>query len=143
MRETLTHVFAQAQSWWLAEESGPGLLFGVRMLSATLALFAAWGWVMLARTPTVESTWEDCHRRRFGAVCLAVALGLGLACVYFVAGGVFEIERTSSPHRLIAGNLAWTVLFLALALAAIFLRFMFTRKAAVKGLRIQARQDRA
>lgn len=143
MPEQLSYLFAEAQSWWLAEESGPGLLFAVRMLSAALGLFAAWSWVMLARTPIVDSAWEDCHRRRFGAVCRAVALSLGLACGYFVAGGVFEIERTSSPHRLIVGNVAWATLFLALSLMAIFMRFMFTRKVVVKAQRIQARQERA
>ncbi|WP_414656764.1 hypothetical protein ACINK0_11380 [Deinococcus sp. VB343] len=141
MPETFAQLFAAAQSWWLTEESGPGLLFGIRMFTATLSLFASWAWLMLARTPIVESTWEECHRQRFRLVCYAVAVGLLLSCGYFLAGGVFESERTSSPHRLLVGNLAWSATFLPSILFAVYVRFMFTRKVAIKGRRIQKARE--
>lgn len=137
----MSELFAQAQSWWLTEESGPALLFGVRMVTATLSLFASWAWWMLSRTPIVESTWEECHRQRFRLACAAIAFGLLLCCGYFLAGGLFEGERTSSPHRLIVGNLAWSLTFLPSILFAVYMRFMFTRKIAVKVRRIQEARE--
>jgi len=51
---------------------------------------------------------------------------------------VLEQVRTSSPHRLIFANAVHSLLFLALALFAAFLRLAFRRKVVVKASRVGA-----
>lgn len=120
------------QSWWVSFADGPELLFSLRVVSCVLACLSAILWWRLARTPILESTWRERDHRAFRTIVTLVALGVTMYAIYFALAGTLEFQRTSSPHRLIVGNTAAILTFAPLGALALFLRFVFTRKAAIR-----------
>ena len=114
--------------------SGPSLLFGARMITSSLATLAAIAALLNAWKPNeIESTWdkEDC--KRFAVIGWMRAVALIAVALYYLCAGVFEVDRTSSPHRLLVGNIAMSSLFLGLWIDSVAWRFHYRRKRVING----------
>lgn len=117
------------REWWYAAESGPDLLFWIRLGVGALLLFAvlmaAWA---VAQPPEREGTWDAAQYRRARFMNLWRVLGLLLLLTYVLTAGVLESERTSSPHRLIFANIAQAFVGCWQLFDMIFWRWHYTRK---------------
>ena len=118
-----------ARTLWLESAGGPELLAGCRMITGALSAMAAGAALLNSlRNIELEAIWtrEDC--RRFRIIGWLRTLGLVLAALYFFCAGVFEIDRTSSPVRLMVGNVAFSVMFLGSLLDSLAWRNHYKRK---------------
>lgn len=127
-----------AKAWWLDAAAGPDLLFTVRIFSGGLNgvafLIALWNAV---HGNELEGTWDRATCRRFQVLTwLRAAALLGVA-LYFMAAAFFEVERTSSPHRLLVGNGVFGFLAAVTLLDMAAWRMHYILKRAVTGKEIK------
>lgn len=117
------------REWWNAAESGPELLFWVR-LGVSAILLPALGMALWAVAQPVEreGTWDAAQYRRARFMNGWRVLGLLLLLTYLFTAGMLEVERTSSPHRLIFANIGQAVLGGWQLFDMIFWRWHYTRK---------------
>lgn len=126
--------FLLIQAWWLDAASGPALLSGFRMVSSALAALAAIAAIANAWKPNeLEATWSDEDCRRFKLISWLRALSLIAVASYYFCAGLFEAERTSSPHRLLVGNISMSSLFLVSLMDSVAWRAHYRRKRAMSG----------
>lgn len=130
-----THdLFTAAQELWLGSSAGPQLLASARMVTGALsALAAAAAFQNAVRDLELEATWTRSDRTRFRIINWIKVLGLILSALYFFCAGVFELERTSSPHRLVVANVAFSTVFLGSFLDSLYWRNHYRRKRQIKG----------
>lgn len=135
------------REWWYAAESGPQMLFWVRLGVASiilLALFmACWAVVKPAER---EGSWDAAQYRRARFMNGWRVLGLLLLLAYLFMAGVLEVERTSSPHRLIFANIGQAIMGGWQLFDMIFWRWHYTRKPEVlreKGLMVNTKKEAA
>lgn len=127
-------MFETARELWLQSASGPELLAGCRMVTGGLSLMAAGAALQNSlRSLELEATWtqEDC--RRFKIIGWLKTAGLVMAALYFFCAGVFEVDRTSSPVRLLVGNAAFSTMFLGSMLDSLAWRNHYRRKRILTG----------
>lgn len=125
-------MYETLRDWWVNAATGPTLLVCIRMVTTVLALTCAAAWWKLLHTPILEATWEHRDVRMFRIVARVLVCGALLVACYTFSAGVFEIERTSSPNRLLIANSVQAVLLVPLTFMGIFLQFVYTRKVATK-----------
>lgn len=118
-----------AKAWWLAAAAGPQLLFGFRMVSASMFGVAALVWLWNAASPNeLEVTWGRAECSRFRVINWLMAAGTMSVAGYYTLAGMFEADRTSSPNRLLVGNAAFSLLGLAIIMLALAWRAHYFRK---------------
>lgn len=127
-------LFLRVQEVWLMSVGGPEILGFFRVITGTLSLLAAGASVRNAvANLEMESTWTPWDCKRFKVINWIKTLGLILAALYYFCAGLFEIDRTSSPLRLILGNVAFSVMFLGILMDAQAWRVHYKRKRRLLG----------
>lgn len=128
-------VFLAAQVLWLSMVADPGVLMLLRVSCAVFAIVAATVAIRAAvATNSLELTWSARECRIYRVLMSMLAVSLVCIALYFTAAGVFEVARTSSPVRLIAADIIFTVHLWIEILILVFLRAQYGKKRARLGM---------
>lgn len=127
------NAFDAVRALWLQSVGGPELLAGCRMVTGGLSAMAAGAALQNSlRSVEVEAIWGPRDCRRFQIIGWLRTIGLVMAALYFFCAGVFEVDRTSSPVRLMVGNVAFSLMFLGSLLDSLAWRNHYKRKRMIK-----------
>ena len=131
-----THsLFIAAQTLWLSMVADPGVLMLLRVSSAVFSVVASTVAIRAAlATDNLEMTWSHRECRIYRVLMSMLAASLVMIAIYFVCAGVFEVARTSSPVRLIAADIIFTLHLWTQILVLVFLRAQYGKKRARLGL---------
>lgn len=125
-------LYLQLQELWLGSAGDPALLYVIRTICGAIAALTAMAVTLNAARPNrLEQSWRGNECRVDQVTGWMLAVGLWGLTAYFFAAATFEMERTSTPNRLLFLDVFLTLINVSVLLRAVANRTRYSRKRAL------------
>lgn len=130
--EQFSPTYYAVQAWWLSEAMSSQPLFMMRAVAGTTSFIATLVSIYNLRHPNeLEHTWNKDIFKRFAVISTIKALGFMGICLYYLCAAILEVDRVTSPHRLLVLGTAVSLVVMGYLMDALFWRVHYLRKRSI------------